>query len=225
MTDHLGHYAIGATVDYTFATFTKDQTTRVALSSGSVGWYAGAGTSAIKVGTTLTSPWSSNTGVHHVQTVFSQANGFAGNNTYTLRFTAGTADSVDLTGAPLAMIRLGWADKDGAILRGSATSMTAGNITLTAGLATAGSVLIALESGSDATGKSRIGTYTGASNIWTVDPPFNKAGEALPASLPDFAIWPLPPSTVSSVATVNVGYVSNATLTGSGTTADPWRPA
>jgi len=148
-----------------------------------------------------------------------------------------TGDNIHVTFADAAGAQ--WVARDfniqtdlyatGVVDAGQAVSISATAIELRAnhGVSTLKSAMLELSGTStDGLGKSRIINYSGSGNTFTVDPPWNSAGESTPSGgTINYRILPAPPSTVSSVGTVNVGYVSAITLTGSGTTADPWRPA
>lgn len=109
----------------------------------------------------------------------------------------------------------------GVVDAGQLVSISATGVELRAnhGVSALGSAMIEFSGTStDGLGKSRIISYSGSGNTFTVDPPLNRAGESTPSGgTINYRILPAPPSVVSSYASVNVGWVSNLTVGASGT--------
>lgn len=85
---------------------------------------------------------------------------------------------------------------DGALAYGTAAAIAAGTITLASGhgIATVGSVIIELISGTDAKGKSRFATYSGSGDVFNVSPPWNEGGESTPSGTITYRVLAAPPS-------------------------------
>jgi hypothetical protein len=107
---------------------------------------------------------------------------------------------------------------DGALAYGTAAAIAAGTITLASGhgVASVGSVLIMLPGGTDAKAKSRLATYSGSGDVFTVDPAWNAGGESTPTGTITYRVYPAPPSPTSTLPNVNVEQINNIQLTGDG---------
>lgn len=125
------------------------------------------------------------------------------------------ANYVDIGGTVTGMIVIGGrvrlVDFDlestlGMQRKGTAAAISSGTLTLASahGISASASILIVLTGGTDAVGKSRIGTYSGSGNVFNVSPAWNANGETTPSDTITYEIYPIPLGSTSAPPTVLV---------------------
>lgn len=96
--------------------------------------------------------------------------------------------------------------QDDAAWRGTLSAIAAGTVTFPGGtgLDTDAQILIQLKGGTDAVGRSRYAVYSGAGEVWNVDPAWNSDGEAVPSGTLTAVVFSAPKSPVTAVPRVDV---------------------
>lgn len=98
----------------------------------------------------------------------------------------------------------------GVLASSTAAAITNTSITLAAGhgVSALASALLLLRDGTNAVGKSRIITYSGAGDVFNVDPAWNAFGEVTPSGTLRYEVVAAPPSPTATLPDVNVASIS-----------------
>lgn len=166
-------------------------------------------------GLTLTVDLDSKTGFHNVKVVTTASSFYTSGTDFHVLVTTGTVNGQSIAGFVVGQFKLSGTAGDGAIAIGTAQSISASTITLASGsngLGTVGSILVGLCEGTDAKGKSRTATYSGASDIWTVDPAWNTSGESTPSGTIKYRCYFLPPAPASALSATERSAIATALL-------------
>jgi hypothetical protein len=132
----------------------------------------------------------------------------AENDGFDLLFTARSSTA----GVVVVALRV---ETEDALWKGTLAGISNATITLPAGhgLHHEGNYAVVLAAGTDARGKSRYLAYSGAGEVWNVDPAWNSDGETLPSGTLIASIIPAPKLPTAALPNVNVMKVNDAAQT------------
>lgn len=154
-------------------------------------------------GITLTVDFDTRTGLHVVAVDLSaDAAFYTFGGQFTIVLTQGTVDGVSVVGNAVGRFTIG--RSRGLLHAGTLAGISATTATLPTGHGLSGmaSVMIQLEAGTNARGKSRVGSLSG--DTFTPDPAWNADGETTPSGTIRYTMWPAPNGAASNVPKVDV---------------------
>lgn len=198
--------------------------------------YIGNDTTQLTAGITLSADFDSVTGLNNVRVVATSGNGYTTGTEVQLIVTTGTLGGQSVAGMhvgsfsiekrfPFLALPVGGNARLAIVDSGTAAAIAASTITLRSGhgVSNSSAVMIRLVSGTNAVGKARLASYSGAGDVFNVDPSWDSNGETTPSGTITYQVYamvPNPTSTVPSVSLTAAGITALwAQLNASNTTA------
>lgn len=208
-----GDIRLGETIDIKFTTVSTAGAPTQLAGSPVVSAYVDNGTTQLTAGITLTADFDSVTGLNNVRVVATAANGYARLTNVQLVVTTGTVGGASIAGYVIGTFSIECRNI-GQLWRGTLGSAANTSVTFSAdpGVSKEAQLLVQLVGGTDAIGKSRYITYSGAGEVWTVDPAWNSGSpaETLPSGTLEALLFSVPKTPTTNVPQVALTAASLA---------------